>query len=713
MRRISVITLIVSFVILSLINIGGDVSAENEVAQSPTIGPGTQFWWSYEFSNPESDAQRSGTMNATVTETSWRGYECFKFQGLITGTFTTTSGSGTESGTWYEYYRKIDLALMDGGSDIDTQILTDKFSNISQVSYSPPLTWIEFPLSYSVPISIWDENVTRTETWQTIINDDEQTLESGSQTETSDRRWVCPERVKKTTEAGSFETFKILERIMEGEPENQSADYFYSEEVGWWVEKNVYVDHEGEPLRIKHYELTDWEENLPPAITSEPSILMDEDTSDTSVDLDDVFSDPDDDTLTFTIIDSGSLSADIDSGNIIEITPPLNAYGNWNLTVTASDGIHDPVELVIPVRVDPVDDPPELFNPGLDPVSADDTETFTFSIEATDIDSATPYSAEVNVGGDKHDLSVISGDNNTGLILAWSGQLDPGQYSHYFVVDGIRHPESGTLDGPLVESSELPSLEEGDVDASEGGIGTRFTFSVLWMDPNGEEPDEVNLILDEEEISLSEMEGDPETGISFSSSIYLEGGNHSFHFVASLNDMTFRYPQTGEIRGPTVHVPQISNCGYIHLSDGVRESDYRFFINYRYLAGLEPQEVSVLLNGMEYEISSSDGTPVSGMNFTREISIIEGDYGVEFRILADGELLTMSCSDLSVVVDDGEEDDTGMDNGSTTDNGGTMIIVVLILIVLVCGIAGFILYSRKKKDDEWEDTEYEEGQGDR
>ncbi len=706
MRRISVATVIVSFVILSLISLGGKISAENEVAQYPTIGPGTEFWWSYEFSNPENGAQRSGTMNATVTETSWRGYECFRFQGLITGTFSTTSGSGTESGTWYEYYRKIDLALMDGGSEIDTQILTDKFSNISQVSYSPPLTWIEFPLSHSVPISIWDQNVTRTETWQTMINDDEQTLESGSRTETSDRRWVCPESVSKTTEAGSFETFKIMERIMQGEPANQSAEYFYSEEVGWWVEKNVYVDHEGEPFRIKHYELTDWEENLPPAIISEPSIIMDEDTSDTSIDLDDVFSDPDDDSLIFMIIKSGSLSANIDTGNILEITPPLNAYGNWNLTVSASDGIHDPVELIIPVRVDPLDDPPELFNPGLDPSSGDDSDTFTFSIEITDIDSATPDSAEVRVGINDYDLSVVSGDNMTGLTLAWSGQLEPGKYSHYFMVDGIRYPESGTMKGPEVESSSLPYLDEGNVNNYEGGIGIEYVFSVLWTDPNGEDADEVSLILDDVEISMTETgTGDPETGLLYSTSLYLEGGNHSFHFEASLNDVSFRYPPTGDVEGPTVYVPRISECGYVHLGDGERESEYRFFVNYRYLAGLEPQEVSVLLNGMEYEISSSDGTPVSGMNFTREMSIIEGDYGVESRILADGELLSMSCSDLSVVIDD---DDPGIENGSDdSGNEATVIIVVSVLLVMISGIVGFFLYSRRKRPVQREEH-YEE-----
>ncbi len=691
------------------------VQANGDVAQSPSLDPGTEFTWSYEFQNPQGDSHRSGTMNATVSEVQWRGYDCYRFHGLLTGTFTTSSGSGTETGTWYEYYRKIDLAFLDGGSDLDMMILTDKVTNVSQTSSSPPLTWIKFPLSYSDPRTIWGPvEVTLTETWEVMINDDDSTLESGSSFETKDHQYACiniDSLKPKSTDAGTFETYMIKEKIMDDSPRNKTVDYYYSEEVGWWVTKDVFEDYEGDQVRTKHYELTDWTVNLPPSVQFQPNLEMDEDVPDDSIDLDDIFSDPDGDPLSFAVVRSGPLSVEIWTGNILHIDPPTNGFGKWNVTISASDGIHPEVEVVIPVTIHPVDDPPALYDPLLDPDSGNDEDPFTFSIKLTDIDSGTPDFAEVRIGDLDHDLSVISGDNSTGMVLGWTGYLEPGDYSHYFVVDGVRHPASGTINGPEVRTSELPYLKEGGVDLSEGGLGTEFEFRVTWIGLNSEEPDEVYLFLDEESISVLGDNGDPETGIIYSRELYLEKGDHSFHFEASLDEMTFRYPENGEIEGPTVHSPEILDFGRIYLSESDGKAEYRFFVNYRYLADMEPEEVTVLLNGNTHNMNDDGGTPVSGINYTIEIWLFEGTYDVQFRVKADGTLITGDDEDLIVEI---KEDEDGSDQQGEDGSGGggynTAIIIAFVMIIIVIAVAGFLLYSRRKRNSmEWkEEEEYEE-----
>jgi hypothetical protein len=429
---------------------------------------------------------------------------------------------------------------------------------------------------------------------------------------------------------------------------------------------------------------------------------MEEDIPDHSIDLDEVFSDPENDPLTFNVTEPGPFEIEIDENNRLLISPPENAFGSWNISVSASDGLHEPVETELEVTVFPVDDPPSLYNPRLDPTEGISDVMFTFSIEITDIDSGSPNSAKVMIDGDSHDLSMSSGDNASGMVLEWSGRLEPGSYSHYFTVDGVRHPETGSISGPEVLSSQLPYLEDGAVDNEEGGLGTEFQFSVTWMGPNSEEPDDMYLILDGNSISLEYFDGDPLTGSIYMTYISIEEGQHNFHFEAYLNDLDFRYPQTGEIEGPIVHAPKILECGNIRLGDKTDKADYRFFVNYEYLADEEPQEVSVLLNGREYALTESEGTPVSGMNFTREISIFEGTYGVQFRILADGIILNKDSSDLIVEMDKKEGPGDGVDSGQDDSESNKVIVIALLIAAIIAGVFGFILYSRRKRRNDLE-----------
>jgi hypothetical protein len=801
-----VLTAILMVLSMSFIVTTTDHGAEGKILKA-TLAPRSELRFSYDLQNIDGTATKTGTLTATVTEVEWRGYDSFMFNGSLSGTFWTLSGSGTETGTWSEYYRKGDLAFLDQTYVTDMVIGTNTVTNTTNLHYAPSLTWIEFPLEYEngPEKSIWSTNgpVAITSTWERMINGDDETSESGSDNEALEFDWICANLVKKDVGAGSFDTYWIREWVRDDEPRNQVTDYFYNESVGWWVQKDVYVDDDqGVQVRIKHYELTERSINKGPLIVSDPKITMNEDTTDRSIDLDYVFSDPDGDPLTFKVIKSGILTSSIDQENRLVVKPPKDHYGNESVTVSAQDALNAPVTLKVPVEVRPVDDPPVLMSPSLAPSTGDESTVFIYSITSTDIDTAEPSSAEVRIDSYYYEMTKVSGDNRTGILFQYSTNLEPDGHTYSFRIDGVLNPSSGQLNGPTVTAREDPYLKQGSVSPSEGDVNTIFTFKVTWMGPNGEIPDIVKLILDGsemvlagdggspvsgtifsssmklreadhsyhfeaalgndqfrfpqngellgpnvagledpylsggkvgpeegglsteftfevtwtgkngespskvvvvldgEEVVLSEQSGSPSKGMLYSGTMNLDEGDHPYYFRAAYGNKVFRYPKLGDLDGPTVSSPEMGDCGYGYVSETEEKAVYVFYANYEYTLDVYPTEAKVVLNGIEYDLSDYGGYPATGMNCSREVPLTEGNYSVTMMLVVDGAKLTLSLEDLKVVIDDGElpDDTDGPDDGPDGSKDNTEIIIILvtgIILVLLIAVIIFILMRGK------------------
>ncbi|MCD6384041.1 MAG: hypothetical protein J7L88_06230, partial [Thermoplasmata archaeon] len=102
--------------------------------------------------------------------------------------------------------------------------------------------------------------------------------------------------------------------------------------------------------------------NLPPAVkVPYYSVEMEEDSS-TSVDLTDLFSDPDDEKLSYTYTGNSNILVSIE-GDILLLTPKENFFGEESFTVIASDG-ESSTEISVIVEVLSVNDLPVLETPG-------------------------------------------------------------------------------------------------------------------------------------------------------------------------------------------------------------------------------------------------------------------------------------------------------------------------------------------------------------
>jgi len=133
--------------------------------------------------------------------------------------------------------------------------------------------------------------------------------------------------------------------------------------------------------------------NSPPVIDNAPiPVTMQEDTSDTSVVLKDIFSDADDDPLTYTVLSSNvNLPVTIEDG-ILRLAPVSNWSGPSDITISANDSVAG-IETSFKVTVSPVNDDPIIFKIGDSELKNGDFDLVVFedrtlstTIIATDAD---------------------------------------------------------------------------------------------------------------------------------------------------------------------------------------------------------------------------------------------------------------------------------------------------------------------------------------
>ncbi|MGA1821545.1 MAG: hypothetical protein ACMUIG_03355 [Thermoplasmatota archaeon] len=696
------------FVPVKMDDAGGDTTV-------PSIVEGTTFTWSYDFRSADGQTTRSGEMTAGVSQASWKGLDCYMLSGSIAGEYSTTEGSGDETGTFTEFYRTQDLALLDTSQEIQYTISGYDILNMTDVSYTPGYEWIRFPLSYTP--AQWSVDGQKIQTsWEVHIDGDPSY--SGSSEEIEDITFFIinigsAESV--TVEAGTFDTYHIRE-VWSDDPDGKTVDTYYSDDVDWWVKKDVWIDGDTEKIQLRHWELVEWGSNRPPSSEPIPDIVMDEDTEDSSIVLDDVFSDPDGDELTYGIEDNGSLPVAISSGRVI-ISPGENEFGSWSFNVTARDPIYPPIRRQVNVTVLPVNDPPVLSDPQFHPGIGDPDTEFSFTIRISDVEGDAPSSPLLHIGSLTKALSEIPGSAEDGILLGWTGTLPIGSHEHYYTIDGIRYPETGAITGPVVSSDAVPELSDGNVNPDFGGLDTIFTFSVIWEFEDGDEPDQVIMVLDGFDHMMERSGGDPITGSTYSLTTALPEGDHSHHYEAVLGVDTFRYP-ISEITGPSVLVPRITDHGARESDEGIA-----FYCIVEYGLDVEPDDVVLVISGTEYPVTSEEGSMLTGLNLSTVIELDPGTYEYTFKLTfgtrsysADG---SVDVDDPVITDDDSDDgpDDGNGDDGSSDDGSmDTYLIAAVMISGAVIVVAVILILGRKPKGpsaeswDEEEDLEAEEGQ---
>lgn len=125
--------------------------------------------------------------------------------------------------------------------------------------------------------------------------------------------------------------------------------------------------------------------NYPPVlVVPMADITMDEDSTHSLYDLDDVFADSDGDTIQYSISGNSAIVVTIDVDNVVTFAPKANWNGQETIYFEASDNIGAPVADDLTVTVMPINDPPELIG-DLEDIEMNEDNAFTTDTALDDI----------------------------------------------------------------------------------------------------------------------------------------------------------------------------------------------------------------------------------------------------------------------------------------------------------------------------------------
>jgi hypothetical protein len=141
--------------------------------------------------------------------------------------------------------------------------------------------------------------------------------------------------------------------------------------------------------------------NLPPVVSQVlTSLSIDEDGSDSSIDLNQVFTDPDDDVLAFSYAGNTHITVDIVDG-FVTLTPDADWSGEETLVFTAADA-EFAVDEDLLVTVVPMNDEPQILLP----------DSFTFEENTVLHEDFTPYISDID-----EELLLLTADPNDNVFV--------------------------------------------------------------------------------------------------------------------------------------------------------------------------------------------------------------------------------------------------------------------------------------------------------
>lgn len=209
--------------------------------------------------------------------------------------------------------------------------------------------------------------------------------------------------------------------------------------------------------------------------------------------------------------------------------------------------------------------PPILMDGAVSPQEGDGGTTFEYSVKYWDNEWDAPSHIDVYIDGNRHPMT-FRGEVDNALVYGYSWHTTAGEVGDHVYwfeagdgIDNCRLPETGFFEGPRVREppppgqNRPPSLSGGAVNPATGTPGQTFTFEVTYFDADGDSPSTVVVIIDNTELEMERVSGDPVTGILYRYLLSgLGRGTHFYHFEASDGKTDVRFPVSGLLIGPTV-----------------------------------------------------------------------------------------------------------------------------------------------------------------
>lgn len=688
---------------------GADTSTDTRSASAPELDTTVSWTYSYTVEDPPGTSIE-GTETLSVEDVrkiNMGGFQYDAYRISVGGseTFDTGEHTGTTTFTGTLFLRTADLALIK--ADRSTESRVDGVPSVRKTevveTYQPPRMDYKFPLEKS---KSWNASTHLVRQVTETIDDDPPNTDVTEE----DLSWrygvLKVENV--TVNAGKLECYAVR-RSDEANMQNYTQ-YWYSPEAGWFAKQETWKPGGTQPEKTGDRELDSWERNLPPAvIRPETSITMEEDGSDDSLDLNDVFEDPNGDDLVYTFDETAWIHVSL-SGGRVTLAPAVEWSGTETIIFQASDGISDMnASASVNVTVSPVDDPPVLSGGTVSPGVGTEETVFTYSLTCIDVEGDAPDSAKVVIDGTSHELEIPGlADWTHGVPLRFSTALPLGKHSYGFSVTSnstsVAFPATGELNGPTVSLDDLPPVLSGPgVTPEEGDTNDYYNFTVTYTDTEGIGAEYCRMYLDGEPMDMYTESGDAANGTGYELTLQLLAGSHYFYFICSDGVHEVRLPEEGSYRKPDVREwkntpPELSE-GRVTPSGGDDTALYRFSVKCSDADGQEPTWGRIKIDGKDRDMKEGDGTMLRGREYYYETFLEAGEHTYQFKFYDGYDTVEYpETEELLLVVE--ESDSTERTDTSGPGSQLTTYLAVAVAVIFVIILLLVLIRSGKRKQGE-------------
>lgn len=251
--------------------------------------------------------------------------------------------------------------------------------------------------------------------------------------------------------------------------------------------------------------------DLPFVETALVDFEIDEDSVDTSINLNNIFNDYDlayGDELSYTADASANFTIEISETGVVTLTPTAEWYGEEELVFIATDLLGEDITDNVNVTVNNVDDPPEIDLPDSFEMEEDTVLNISFEALVTDIDSEVVY------------LSVANNENITIDINELDVTFEPSE--NWCGLENVTFTVSDSLGRSIatdnvdivitpLNDSPVVAIEIDEIIFPEDGGDSSIQLNDLFTDPDIPYGDELNFSFVQTENIIVEI--DSETGI--------------------------------------------------------------------------------------------------------------------------------------------------------------------------------------------------------
>jgi len=292
-------------------------------------------------------------------------------------------------------------------------------------------------------------------------------------------------------------------------------------------------------------------------------------------------------------------------------TPDNSHVGSYWVNIEVEgDGLFDSSNFTLVVR----NSPPQITT--TDIVRIDQDKEYLVDYDCSDDDQGT-ITWHLNTNASWLNLNNITG------VLNGTPKYDHVGSTHIniSVDDGNGGWASSEFDLEVGNINDAPILLDANIAPKQGNISVPYTFSVIYVDVDGDEPTEIEVFINGSGFTMSPSRNlDYSSGVTYQYTTYLSEGHHVYHFLASDGIDQVRFPDKGnlsttniwkpsqeiyDIIPPTINLLHplngtIINTSTVELRWDVENRNQGTMLTYDLYFGVDEDKVSGLHESMLY-----------------------------------------------------------------------------------------------------------------